>query len=355
MRGIALTVFVLLCPLGAGCLAIPEESCTDSECFPLDSAALSELLATPGAFDVLSYAEDFERLMVETSTVYDNQGQFAEIHWSVAKDDAAQLRSIAMRFTVGTSSMDSEVIEGQHTTNIRVGGDWYEGRDAIPQYADPFAELAQLANEQPEGMWPPFGFDVASVAELDWTISGDALSLQQIATASNATHTIIVELMGTPPMVTGIEAYSGDEEQFSLRVTTGDDVVISLQEDLPRTPVEFSLDAEPIQVGDTTVWSAPVPSGMDSDIEPSELQFHGISGEGGDAISVAMMQLDQGTSNITLDDGTWWEFTWIDFLSPGYFSHSDLYHIRTNATGQLSVALYDSWAQQWTSGPLQGT
>ena len=355
MRGIILTVFVLFCPLGAGCLAVPEEACSQSDCFPLDSAALSKLLAAPGAFDVLSYAEDFERLRVETSTVYDNQGQFAEIHWSVAKDDAAQLRSIAMRFTVGTSSMDSEVIEGQHTTNIRVGGDWYEGRDAIPQYADPFAELAQLANEQPEGMWPPFGFDVASIAELDWTISGDALSLQQIATASNATHTIIVELMGSPPMVTGIEAYSGDEEQFTLRVTTGDDVVITLQEGLPRTPVEFSLDAEPIQVGDVTVWSAPVPSGMDSDIEPSELQFHGISGEGGDAVSVAMMQLDQGTSNTTLDDGTWWEFTWIDFLSPGYFSHSDLYHIRTNATGQLSVALYDSWAQQWTSGPLQGT
>ena len=156
-------------------------------------------------------------------------------------------------------------------------------------------------------------------------------------------------------MVTGIETYSGDVEQFTLRVTTGEDVMISLQEGLPRTSVEFSLDAEPIQVGDITVWSGPVPSGMDSDIEPSELEFHGILGEGDDATSVAMMQLDQGTYNTTLDDGTWWEFTWIDFLSLGYFSHSDLYHIRTNATGQLSVALYDSWAQQWTGGPLQGT
>ena len=160
--------------------------------------------------------------------------------------------------------------------------------------------------------------------------------------------------MGAPPIVTGIETYSGDEEQFTLRVTTGDDVTITLQEGLPRTPVEFSLDAEPIQVGDITVWSGPVPSGMDSDIEPSELEFHGILEEGVDAVSVAMMRLDQGTSNITLDDGTWWEFTWIDYLSRGYFSHSDLYHISTNATGQLSVVLYDSWAQQWTGGPLQG-
>ena len=161
---------MLLCPLWTGCLAVPDDTCSESECFPLDSVALSELLAAPGAFDVLSYAEDFERMRVETSTVYENQGQFAEVHWSVAKDDTENLRSIAMRFTVGTSSMDSEVIEGQQTTNIRVGGDWYEGRDAIPQYADPFVELAQLSNEQPEGMWPPFGFDVASVAELDLSL-----------------------------------------------------------------------------------------------------------------------------------------------------------------------------------------
>ena len=348
MRGVALTAFLLLCPLLAGCLSMPGDDCPEDGCFPLDSSALSEFLSAPGAFDVLAYAQEHERLRVETSTTYDNHGQFAEIHWNVAKDDVAQLRSIAMRFTVGTSSLDSEVIEGQQTTNIRVGGDWYEGRDAVPQYDDPFADLAQLSSEQPDGMWPPFGFDVASVANLDWTVSGDLLSLQQVATASNATHSIIIELTGSPPMIVGIETYSGDEEQFRLKVTTGEDVTIELREGLPRTPVEFSLDAEPIAVGDLTVWSGAVPEGMDSDIEPSEIEFHGLSSVEGEANSVAMMRLDQGTSNVTLDDGTWWEFTWIDFLSPGYFSNSDLYHIRTNATGQLSVALYDSWAQQWT-------
>ena len=79
-------------------------------------------------------------------------------------------------------------------------------------------------------MWPPFGFDVASVANLDWTVSGDLLSLQQVATASNATHSIIIELTGSPPMIVGIETYSGDEEQFRLKVTTGEDVTIDLRE-----------------------------------------------------------------------------------------------------------------------------
>ena len=50
------------------------------------------------------------------------------------KDDEQNLRSIAMRFSLGTSSIDTEVIENAETTNIRLGNVWYEGRDAIPDY-----------------------------------------------------------------------------------------------------------------------------------------------------------------------------------------------------------------------------
>ena len=352
MRGVALATFLLLCPLLAGCLSLPGDDCPEDGCFPLNSSAFSEFLSSPGAFDVLAYAQEHERLRVETSTTYDNQGQFAEIHWNVAKDDVAQLRSIAMRFTVGISSLDSEVIEGQQTTNIRVGGDWYEGRDEVPEYTDPFLELAQLAGEQPGGFWPPFAFDTTAVADLTWTISGDPTSTQQIASANNDTHTIIIELMGSPPMITGIETYSGEEETFILSVTKDDSVSIELQEGLPRTPVSFSIDTQPIQVGDMTVWYGEVPEEMSTEIDPSELQFHGILTEDEEASSVAMMTLDEESANITLSDGTWWDFTWLDFPMPGYFSPGDLYQIRTNSTGDIDVAIFDSWANQWTGGPL---
>ena len=355
MRNAILAALLVLTPLSAGCLEVPLDPCPDGDCFPLDQSALSELLSSPGAFDVVSYAEDFERLTVETLTVYDNQGQSAEMHWSVSKDDDAGLRSIAMRLTLGTTTIDTEVIEGQEVTNVRIGGDWYEGRDAIPQYADPFKEIAELASEQPDGLWPPFGFDTTSIADLDWTITGDPFSLQQVASASNETHTIIIEMMGAPPMITGIETYSGDDEQFTLRVTTGDAVNLALQEGLPRTPIGFSLESPSFQMGDVTVWTGAVQEGLTAEVDPVELEFHGLSGEAENATSVAVMRLDEQYSNITLDDGTWWEFSWSDYIADGYVSGGDLYQIRTNSTGELSVAVYDLWAESWTDGPLQGS
>ena len=352
VRAAALTTLLLLSTTISGCLNVAVEQCEGLDCFPLHPDTLSEILADPHAFDVVALASMNDRLRIVTTTTYEENGQFAEVHWDVAKNDSSQLRSIAMRMTIGTMSFDNEVIEGHSTTNIRTEGNWYEGRDEVPEYADPFIELAQLATQQPTGFWPPFSFDTSVIASLVWTISGDPASTQQIASASNDTHTIIIELMGSPPIITGIETYSGEEETFILRVTTGDSVSIELQDGLPRAPVGFSIEIEPVQVGDMTVWYGDVPEGMSAEIEPSQLEFHGIVTLDGESSSVAMMTLDQESSNITLDDGTWWEFNWIDFPMPGYFSAGDLYQIKTNSTGEIDTAVFDSWAQQWTGGPL---
>ncbi len=365
MRATVLTSLLLLSTAISGCLSVPVEECEGIDCFPLDSDTLSEILAAPEAFDVFSLATLNDKLRIVTTTTYEENGQFAEVHWDVAKDENTQLRSIAMRVTIGTTTIDNEAIEGKNMTNIRTNGDWYEGRDEDWQYRDPFHELAQLATQQPSGLWPPFSFDTTSIADLAWTISGDPSSTQQIASASNDTHTIIIELMGSPPRVTGIETYSGDEETFILRVSTGDLVSIQLQEGLPRTPVGFSIDPNPIQHDGITTWYGQIPMEMSTEIDPSELEFHGILTVDGEPSSVAVLYLAPSCSacvdystgngavrNITLDDGTWWHLSWIDNLYAGYFSAGDLYHISTNSTGEIDAALYDSWAQQWTGGPL---
>ncbi len=365
MRAVALTTLLLLSTAISGCLSVPAEECEGIDCFPLNPDALSDILAAPGAFDVISLAATNDKLRIVTTTTYEDNGQFAEVRWDVAKDDVSQLRSIAMRMTIGTTTIDNEAIEGKNMTNIRTNGDWYEGRDEDWQYRDPFHELAQLATQQPSGLWPPFSFDTTSIADLAWTISGDPSSTQQIASASNDTHTIIIELMGSPPRVTGIETYSGDEETFILRVSKGDLVSIQLQEGLPRTPVGFSIDPNPIQHDGITTWYGQIPMEMSTEIDPSELEFHGILTVDGEPSSVAVLYLAPSCSacvdystgngavrNITLDDGTWWHLSWIDNLYAGYFSAGDLYHISTNSTGEIDAALYDSWAQQWTGGPL---
>ena len=138
-----LTVVLLLSTAISGCLNVPVEGCEGAECFPLESEGLSDILSDPTAFDVLTLAAGYDRLRIVTTTTFENQGQFAEVRWDVAKDDSAQLRSIAMRMTIGTTTIDNEVIEGQQMTNVRVEGDWYEGRDEVPEYTDPFFELAQ--------------------------------------------------------------------------------------------------------------------------------------------------------------------------------------------------------------------
>ena len=81
-----MAALLILAPLSGGCLEVPLNPCPDGDCFPLDQSALSELLSAPGAFDVLSYAEDFERLMVATLPVYNNQGQLGEMQRCVAKE-----------------------------------------------------------------------------------------------------------------------------------------------------------------------------------------------------------------------------------------------------------------------------
>lgn len=364
MRLAALTTLILLSTAISGCLDVPVEECEGINCFPLDSDALSEILADPGAFDVLALAVENNRLRIVTTTTLEDSGQFTEVHWDVAKDEHTQLRSIAMRMTIGSTTIDNELIESQNMTNIRTDGNWYEGRDEVWEYRDPFHELAQLATQQNGGFWPPFAFDTTLIADLAWTISGDLTSTQQIASASNDTHTIIIELMGSPPRIMGIETYSGDEETFILRVSTGESVSIQLQEGLPRTPVGFSIDSNPLQQDGITTWYGYAPE-MSTEIDPSQLEFHGILTEDGEPSSVAALYLSPScpacvdhttgngaTTNITLEDGTWWAFHWIDFPVVGYFSAGDGYVISTNSTGEIDAALYDSWAQQWTGGPL---
>ena len=352
MRVLLAVVFMIISTPLSGCLEVEEDACPDSNCFPLTSDALNEILSDSSSFDVLAYSQMFERLRVQTTSSSTVQGQFGEVHWSVAKDEANQLRSIETRVTLGTYSMNNEVIEGGETTNIRIGNVWFEGRDRAPKYSDPFEEFAQLSSIDPNGEWPPFGFDTTVISGLEWRITGDETSLQQVASATNSSHTIVLELMGDPPIITSIETYAGDEEQFILTISTGEEVELALLDDLERAPLGFAPDSAFLSEGGVTNWAGSVQSGFATEAYPSELEIHGIIGADGNASSISSMNLGSGSYNETLGDGTWWEFVWSDQDSDGLVSSGDIYAVRTNATGDLSIAVYDLWADAWTGGPL---
>ena len=267
-----------------------------------------------------------------------------EIHWNVAKDDEQNLRSIAMRFSLGTSSIDTEVIEGTETTNIRLGNVWYEGRDAIPDYKDPFYEIAQQATEDPDGFWPSFGFDTTSISNLEWTITHDVQSLEQVASAQNETHSIILVLKGMPPQLIGVELYGNDDSAFVLSIEKGDDVQLFLQPDLPKAAIEFDIE-DPVELSDgSTIWAGYVPSGFTSEVNPADLTFHVVESEA----TIVEFNLADLSSNQTDEHGDWWDFIYWDYSGDGYFSSSDYYEIRTNSSRVVSIKTYDSWADSWT-------
>jgi len=236
---VALVCLILFSSALSGCLEVPSDSCGGEECFPLSSDELNSLLEVPNSFNVLKLSDEYEILRIETSSVVEIQNQRVSIDWGVGKDDMKNLSSIALRYSIANSAVDTEVIEGSEITNVRLGNIWYEGRDASPEYNDPFYEIARLSSEDPDGLWPPFSFDTTKYSNIDWQITGDTLSLQQVATGTNGTHTIILELRGAPPMIMGIEIYDGEGTDFSLSIDVGDSAMIELKDNLPRTPIQF--------------------------------------------------------------------------------------------------------------------
>ena len=208
----------------------------------------------------------------------------------------------------------------------------------------------QKASQDPGGLWPPFAFDTTALSGLTWTITGDAMSSQQVASASNGTHEFIVELYGLSPRISAIEVYSGQDYEFTIRVTTGEDVSIELREGLPRSQVPF-VPQQPDLVatyGDTTVLFGAVPDGMAHEVDLSEVVIHAWS----EGESAASMRLDWGDYNVTAEDGTWWSIMWLDAGRPGLLSSLDEYRVRTNSTEQFDVRFYDLWSDCWTDRAL---
>lgn len=350
MRVVYLLSLLILFSMISGCLSVPlNESCDREDCFPLNNESFSDILSNSNAFDVIQYSNFFPQIKVEATLVSEYQEQRGEIYWNVVKDDHAKLSSVSSRLVLGeTVVIDTEYVEGQKSNNYRVGNEWYEGRDEIPEYSNPFIKLAQSATDNPDGFWPPFAFDTTQLIDLDWSITADISSTQQIASSSNETHSIFIETMGIPPIITGIETYSG-EDKFILQVTT-ENISLSLRNDIQRTPAPFIPNPFPKDSSENiSYWSGVISNSLSLEIKPEQLEIHGLVSENNYSSSVSVMRFDNQNLNQTLSDGTWWEFYWIDYLGENLVSNGDLYTVRTNTTGNITIGIFDLWANSWTN------
>ena len=89
-----------------------------------------------------------------------------------------------------------------------------------------------------------------------------------------------------------------------------------------------------------------------SEVFPEEIEIRGLSSNDEEAITMASLRMDSDYSNLTASDGAWWEFQWEDRDADDLVSAGDLYAVRTNSTGDPSIAAFDLWADSWTGGPL---
>ena len=119
MARVGLVVVLLMLLSGVtGCLSSQVNECPEEDCFPLTSDMLNEILSDKDSFNVINYANYYDRLSIETTSSSTLQGQFGEIYWGVSKDDNKELRSISTRVTIGSYTSNNEVIDGGHTTNL---------------------------------------------------------------------------------------------------------------------------------------------------------------------------------------------------------------------------------------------
>ena len=361
---------LLFCiPALSGCLEV-ERPCPEGTCFPLTSSAFNSILEEVGEIDALELADEYDRLSVSTLSRFTESGVSGEMHWKVEKDDERRIRLVSNSVVVGgVSVVGYEIWDGGPDTYTRTTDHWMKGRDMDPNYEDPFLEIARLATEDPDGRWPPFRFDVSQFSDLSWTITGDAMESYQIARAKSGSDEIYFEIHGLPPRIVGLTIYSEglsqEDVSFSMSIFTGDwdhslsiDYYLAMLEgesylgasglpEFPRAPVPF-IPVPGLQstTGDTTSVTGTVPGEMSHEVSLSEVEMHVFS----DGSSVASLMLNDGQSNISTDDGMWWDLAWNDYGVPGLLSQLDTFSVSTNSESPFDIRIYDHWAQAWTDG-----
>jgi hypothetical protein len=149
-------------------------------------------------------------------------------------------------------------------------------------------------------------------------------------------------------MIMGIEIYDGEGTDFSLSIDVGDSAMIELKDNLPRTPIQFiPLNNSIVNDNGIKTWSDVIPDSI-SEVEPLELEFHARIGSLNSSESLASMNFNDVISNTTIDDGTWWQFYWMDVDLDNLVSGGDFYNVRTNSTADVTISVFDIWANIWT-------
>ena len=398
--------------LFAGCILDPQKiddggvvtiDGGGSDASAMSGAQVESFLNDESNMNITALAEAEEQITVELYSKDLEEGELLEMTFTIGKDDIAQLSNTGLAIQSGMMGLEYRVIQGASTdVNILVGNQWFLARDLVPEYTDPFVELASedesgdsdiddgLADLTPD--FDAFNLDLSGMI---WTVTVDVPSTQQVATSSNDTHSIMVEFLEFPPRLHQLEVNSYDGNQaMKLSIVWGDEVALSVQNNFPKTSVDIQLEQKYIEVeftcenNNTVPWSyvndnwddcgdnsdegvneSEIPDPIfkffgkvNSDHEHEvlvgdiELRIGSEDSETEEFNYSLSMNIGDGSANLTDAEGSWWAIEWQDSDDDGFVSAGDEYIVLTNSSSasDLEVRFYDGWSQSYEGGPLPG-
>jgi len=368
----------------------------------MSSDAVNDLLQEEVNLDPTTLAQGLDRFGVRMSVQTLEDGESGHFSLEIMKDDVAQIGSFGFGFAAGMISMEVEMVSGaERISNMRVMNQWFSLRDEQPEYVDPFTQMAAEGEDEDEGDFiidDPLD-DIPDPTEMfneafDWTVTIDVESTQQVASASNDTHQVIVEFQGVPPRIISIESYANNgSETVQINYFFGDAVQLSINPAFPRTSVTIEMDESTDESGEFTcdnnqtipldwvndgiadctdasdegvnesdipeilmLFSGEVTDEHTQEVNISEIELRvGEEDEEEFYYNISMM-LDVGSTNVTDEDGDWWDITWTDVDGDGLVSTGDTYAVLTNSSAayDFEVRFYDHWADTYAGGPLPG-
>jgi len=377
-----------------------------SDASAMSGAQVEAFLNDETNMNITALAEVEDKITVELYSKDLEDGELLEMTFTIGKDDISQLSNTGLAIQSGMMGLEYRVIQGASTdVNIMVGNQWFHARDLVPEYTDPFVELASEDDSEDGSdggladLTPDFGILDLDLSGMIWIVTVDVQSTQQVATSSNDTHGIMVEFLEFPPRLHQLEVNSHDGNQaMKLTIVWGDDAALSVQNNYPKTSVDIQLDEETergdiegeftCENNDTVPWSwvndnwddcgDNSDEGVDeSEIPDSIFEFTGeVNSDHEHEVLVGDIELRIGsedseteefnyslsmnigdsTANLTDAEGAWWAIEWQDSDDDGFVSAGDNYSVMTNSSSadDLEVRFYDNWSESYTGGPLPG-
>ena len=384
MKSAILVSLILFTTPLSGCISLSNEQShagcdqeVNDSCFPMRGGEFARMISEQTPLDGYSLAAQnpgFFRVEAEQSSTID--GVNVVNSWAIERSDDLGIRYVSHTLTIGGNLVAGyQIYDGLSEIYISDSNilSMKRGRDMIPEYEDPFVEIQRLSQQEPDGVWPPFSYDLSQFEGQSWTVTGDVSELYQVGGTSKMISGELIQAYvatsGFPPNIVAIEVFK-ETTDILYRLVLYEEIDIPYYELLRNGTLEgmwfeagllpnptFERAAVPFiplpqfqltEDGITEV-SGPVPEAMIHEVNLSEIEMHVFM----DNSSVAKLMLENLTSNTTSADETWWELEWDDSGLDGLLSFPDSFSIRTNSVETFDIRIFDLWANAWTDGGNQ--